>query len=39
VLIAEKIVKFHSSLTQADLFTVENAIQNGDRQEEDSETN
>jgi hypothetical protein len=33
VLIAEKTVKFHSSLTQADLFTVEIAIQNEDQQD------
>ena len=36
VLIVEKTVKFHSSLTQADPFTVEIAIQNEHQQEEDS---
>jgi hypothetical protein len=36
VVIAEKNVKFHSSLIQADLFTAEIAIQNEDHQEEDS---
>jgi hypothetical protein len=36
VLIVEKTVKFHSSLTPADLFTVEIAIQNEDHQEEGS---
>jgi hypothetical protein len=39
VLIAEKIVKSHSNLTQADLFTVESAIRNVDHQEEDSKSN
>jgi hypothetical protein len=37
VLIVEKTVKFHSSLIQADLFTVESAIRNVDHREEDSE--
>ena len=36
MLIAEKTVKFHSSLTRADLFTVESAIQREDHREEDS---
>ena len=36
MLIVEKTVKFHSSLTRADLFTVEIAIRNEDHQEEDS---
>jgi hypothetical protein len=36
VLIVEKIVKFHSSLTQPDQFTAEIAIRNEDHQEEDS---
>jgi hypothetical protein len=36
VLIVEKTVKSHSSLTQADLFTAEIAIRNEDHQEEDS---
>jgi hypothetical protein len=36
VLIVEKTVKFHSSLIQADLFTVEIAIRKEDHQEEDS---
>jgi hypothetical protein len=39
VLIVEKIVKYLSNLTQADLFTVESAIRNVDRQEEDSKLN
>jgi len=34
MLIAEKTVKFHSSLTQADPFTVEIAIQNKHQQED-----
>jgi len=35
VLIVAKNVKSHSSLTEADQFTVENAIQNEDQQVED----
>jgi len=34
VLIVAKNVKFHSNLTQADLFTVESAIRKEDHQEE-----
>jgi hypothetical protein len=34
VLIVEKTVKFHSSLTRADLFTVENATRNEDHHED-----
>lgn len=36
MLIVEKTVKFHSSLTKTDLYTAEIAIRNGDHQEEDS---
>ena len=36
MLIVEKTVKFHSSLIQADLFTVEIAIRNENHKVEDS---